>query len=431
MDDDDLKAIRYTYVRMFQDNAIILSYRKKFLGILSRMLSKASLPSGVTTPWNPMSVLMLLTLFSSSYFPALESEDGASNWSIEREDMLVMIEIFVHEYESQASTANHLVTVGAALATGFVTGQVIMPSIGPESQPPPQGWNSVDGTSSNDRELGWAVTLFCTLAVSDKIRHTAGELLWPAIHKGLSQSAGVILSKGEHPKADFVARALLLLENGCKLRQLSGLGNGDLVVNPKTQQIMPPPPNIEQMLQNSIDFIQWHIRMLLATESHSHEEPEGGKKSKRFTGSYALLISQLKILHQSFPSSQAVSTVMNELLQKSINDLKELLGRPTATTGEGDVKKLLLVSLIYSACTCGAEPDQKEYISVVRLLMNTGLSTAGEGQPSVWVKSSRSIIQYARWAAIMCILPRLIETKMDSASNQTQDELDSLVADLL
>ena len=57
-----------------------------------------------------------------------------------------------------------------------------------------------------------------------------------------------------------------------------GAVNGDLVVNPKSQQIMPPPPNIEQMLQNSIDFIQWHIRMLLATESHKRS-PGGGPSS--------------------------------------------------------------------------------------------------------------------------------------------------------
>jgi tRNA G18 (ribose-2'-O)-methylase SpoU len=279
--------------------------------------------------------------------------------------------------------------------------------------------------------MAWAVSLFCTLAVSETIRHTSGELLWPAIHKGLSQSAGVILSKGHHPKADFVARALLLLENGCKLRQLSGLGNGDLVVNPKTQQIMPPPPNIEQMLQNAIDFVQWHVRMLLSTECHKQDNPEESQKGKRFTGSYALLISQLKILHQSYPSSQAVSTVMNELLQKSTRDLKELLAGKDASTSEGDVKKLLLVSLIYGACSCGAEPEKKSYTSLIRLLMSTGLSTAGDGQPGVWVKSSRSIIQYARWATILCLLPKLLDVTSDSASDRTQDEMDRLIDDLL
>jgi hypothetical protein len=435
MDDDDIKGIWYTFARLFQNNTMVLCHRRQLLSMLSKMISKAQLPhpnasETKTKIWSPFHVLSLLTLFSSSYFPALDSED-VTDWSIESEEMLVMVGTFVHQFESQSSAKDHAVTVGAALASAFVTGQVSLPSIADETNASPLGWNPVEGSSTTDQELGWAVSLFCTLAVSKKNRHTSGELLWPAINKGLSQSAGVILSKGHHPKADFVARALLLLENGCKLRQLSGLGNGDLVVNPKTQQMMPPPPNIEQMLQNSIDFIQWHIRMLLATESHRQEEPEDGHKSKRFTGSYAFLISQLKILHLSYPSSQAVSSVMNELLQKSIEDLRELLAGKNASSGEGDVKKLLLVALIYGACSCGAEPEKKSYVSLIRLLMNTGLSTAGKGQPRVWVKSSRSIIQYARWAAISCILPKLLEAMSDNASDQAQDEIDRMVDDLL
>ena len=435
MDDDDLKRIWYTFTRLFRNNTMVLCHRRQLLSMLSMMLSKAQLPPSFasetkTKNWSPFHVLSLLTLFSASYFPALDSED-VTDWSIESEEMLVMVGAFVHRFESQASSKDHAVTVGAALASAFVTGQVSLPFITDETKTSPLGWKPVEGSSKTDQELGWAISLFCTLAVLGKKRSTSGELLWPAINKGLSQSAGVILSKGHHPKADFVARALLLLENGCKLRQLSGLGNGDLVVNPKTQQIMPPPPNIEQMLQNSIDFIQWHIRMLLATENHRHEESDDGRKSKRFTGSYAFLISQLKILHQSYPSSQAVSSVMNELLQKSIGDLRELLAGNNTSSGEGDAKKLLLVALIYGACSCGAEPGKKSYVSLIQLLMNTGLSTAGEGQPRVWVKSSRSIMQYARWAAISCILPKLLEAMSDNASDQAQDEIDRMVDDLL
>jgi len=435
MDDDDLKGIWYTFAQLFRNNTMVLCHRRQLVSMLSMMISKAQLPPShasetKTKNWSPFHVLSLLTLFSSSYFPALDSED-VTDWSIESEEILVMVGAFVRQFESQASAKDHAVTVGAALASAFVTGQVSLPLITDETKTSPLGWNPVEGSSKTDQELGWAVSLLCTLAVLGKKRHTSGELLWPAINKGLSQSAGVILSKGHHPKADFVARALLLLENGCKLRQLSGLGNGDLVVNPKTQQIMPPPPNIEQMLQNSIDFIQWHIRVLLATENHPHEESEDGHKSKRFTGSYAFLISQLKVLHQSYPSSEAVSSVMNELLQKSIGDLRELLAGNNGSSGEGDAKKLLLVALIYGACSCGAEPKKKSFVSLIQLLMNTGLSTAGEGQPRVWVKSSRSIIQYARWAAILCILPKLLEATSDNASDQAQDVIDRMVDDLL
>eukprot|EP00537_Pseudo-nitzschia_pungens_P007076 CAMPEP_0172359626 /NCGR_PEP_ID=MMETSP1060-20121228/3809_1 /TAXON_ID=37318 /ORGANISM="Pseudo-nitzschia pungens, Strain cf. cingulata" /LENGTH=1935 /DNA_ID=CAMNT_0013081375 /DNA_START=65 /DNA_END=5872 /DNA_ORIENTATION=+ len=441
MDDNDLKAIRHTYVQLLL--VTVLSHRRQLLQMLSLMLSKAKLPltltdngqGGKRNNWTPISVLSLLGLFSPSYFPSLDSEDVV-DWSIEKEDILIKIRAFVERFESQATTQDqaqrrvpHSITVGATLASAFVSGQVCLPNTLTDS-PASSSWNPVEGSSKADVELGWAISLFCSLAVSGKIRHTAGELLWPAVHKGLSQSAVVILSKDQYPKAEVVARALVLLENGCRLRQLSGLGNGDLVVNPKTQQIMPPPPNIEQILQNCVDFVQWHIRQLLATETHRRKS-DNYLKGKRFTSSFVCLISQLKILHQSYPSSQAIGDLMNGVLNKSTEDLLQLLEGDNATSGEGDVKKVLLVGLIYSACSCGAEPQEKSFHTFCRILMRVGLSTSGEGQPGVWVKSSRSIIQFGRWAAISCILPRILDMASENASDEIQEEINQLVDDLL
>ncbi|MGK3756378.1 MAG: hypothetical protein ACI8RD_008689, partial [Bacillariaceae sp.] len=463
MDDNDLKSIRCTFTKLFE--TFVLTHRKQFLHMLSLMLSKSrfrvsSSSSTKNKNWNPINVLSLFGLFSPSYFPLLDSpptEDDNDDvvedcWTIEKEDMLMMLGTFIRQFERQqqqpasSSSSSYAVTVGATLASAFVTGQVSLSSS--------SKWTPVEGSSVSDQELGWAVALFCTLAVVSPTdrpttrtnNNNAGELLWPAIHKGLSQSASAVLmgsssNTSNNPKADTVARGLLLLENGCRLRQISGLGNGDLVVNPKTQQIMPPPPNIELLLKGGIDFIKWHIRVLLETETHAVKEDEGGttttginNNNKRFTGTYAYLISQLKVLHQSYPSSHAVSSVMNELLKTSFEELSQLMAGNDASSDVGDVKKLLLLGLIYGACTCGAEPEDKgSYVSFCRLLLRTGLSTSGEGQPKVWVKSSRSIIQYARWAAISCILPKILEASSESTSTDPAHavELDTLIDDLL
>lgn len=41
----------------------------------------------------------------------------------------------------------------------------------------------------------------------------------------------------------------------------SGIGNGDLVID-KSQQMMPPPPNIESLLSNAVEFDLLHIDAL-------------------------------------------------------------------------------------------------------------------------------------------------------------------------
>ena len=361
--------------------------------------------------------------------------------------MMQNLGAFVRQFERQhdqhSPLSSYAVTVGATLASAYVTGHVTLPPSSLSSK-----WNPVEGSPTSDKELGWAVVLFCTLAVTSftsspsttNNKNNTGELLWPAIHKGISQSAATILlanttaqagAEGTATaapaiyaeKAAMVARGLLLLENGCKLKQISGLGNGDLVINPKTQQLMPPPPTIESLLHDGIQFIKWQIRLLLSTETHTSITYNN---DKRFTGTYAFLISQLKILYHAYPSSNAVSNVMDELLKNSFEELDLLMTDDTnSSSEEGDTKKVLLVGLIYGACSCGAVPGKESlYIPFCRLLMRTGLVTSGEGQPKVYVKSSRSIIQYSRWAAISYILPKILETA-------APDELVTLIDDLI
>ena len=119
-----------------------------------------------------MSVLSLLGLFSSSYFPSIDSEE---DWAIEKEEMLLLLGKFVRQFERQQQQAtsistSYAVTVGATLASAFVSGQLTLPSvIGDAEDTLSKGskiWNPVEGSSKSDRELGWAIALFCTLAVA-------------------------------------------------------------------------------------------------------------------------------------------------------------------------------------------------------------------------------------------------------------------------
>merc|ERR1712166_537974 len=119
MDDNDLKSIRCTFTKLFE--TFVLTHRKQFLHMLSLMLSKSVFPvsssssssSSVTknNNWNPINVLSLFGLFSPSYFPLLDSppiEDDDNDddvvedcWTIEKEDMLMMLGTFIRQFERQ------------------------------------------------------------------------------------------------------------------------------------------------------------------------------------------------------------------------------------------------------------------------------------------------------------------------------------------
>lgn len=391
-DDESLQSLTTTIQTLFADRTCVLSFRKELLRAVSTMLANCvSLKDKGS--WMPMTILNLLTLFSTDYF-----ELGSEDWTIDDEEILKSLGIWIASFEQNA------VTIGAAVASAFIGGDLGQAK---------SRWSPVKGADDTDRDLAWAISLLCSLAAKNSNASTAGQMLWPAINKGLSSSAIAIISQ---ERAGNVARAVLLLENGCKLRQLSGMGNGDLVADRKTQQLMPPPTNIEKMLSNCVDFTLYHIRTLLSTETLS--ECIENVKPKQILVTYTSLIGQIMTLKQSFPSSNILPQAVETLFKTSHDKLTQNV--------HNDITCVMLVAMMYASLSAGAKPAPESHFSLCRLLLTTKLSE----EVSTWKYASQSTMEYSRWAGISCIIPLLISS-LDEAPESKAVEADKLFEDIL
>ncbi|KAL3916780.1 MAG: hypothetical protein SGILL_005026 [Bacillariaceae sp.] len=422
----DFDSIHNAFGKLFKSNSTVLSHRKEMLGYLASLLAASRLPTVASlipsmNVWSPLGMLSILGLFLPQYFP-LDSAD----WSIEQEDTLMTLSKWIGKLQKQKPTQpDYASTVGATLATAFVSGQMKPP--GAERSSQQETWGPLDGCSEHDQGMGWAVCLFCTLSVEGESSKSASALLWPAIHKGLL-STGVAVLGASHSNADVVARSVLLLQYGCQLRVLSGLGHGDLVVDPKTQQMMPPPPNVEKMLQNTADFIQWQIRQLLSVDSVAAVAGSTrSKETRRLASSYSSLISQLTTLHQSYPSSETLSSAMNELLKTTYEDLLKEQEHPDTCD---DVKTIMLMGLMYAALASYADPGKELHLPMCRLVTKVALNGQSADAPKAWKQSARSLLQFSKWGSCSCLLP-LILKDMDAASDEKRNETEQLVEQLL
>ena len=373
-------------------------------------------------------MLRTLKLFSPKFFP-LESAE----WDFRLDPILLHLGKWVNQ-----RIDGPVGDLGATVASAFVRGDMLPLSI---------AWDPLVGSSSSEQGLGWAIALLCTLAAFDEgtsgvegacasakqaqTRKTASELLWPAIHKGLAQAPAALMPGG-NGKIRHVARALLLLDNGCRLRQLSGLGNGDLVVDRQTQQLMPPPPNIEAMLSNSVTFLLYNLQMLLSVgdgpDSVGSSAGLRSNETKLVSSTFSGLIYQLRILHSSFPSSSAISSSVNELLDSSRDVLSS-----EGTSNSGETVKH--VALIYAALSAGADPREASgkgcdtCISILRLI--SSLELRGGSVPRTKVQTMRSLLQYAKWGAIACLIPLLLDSFGPDTDKSRVEEVQVLLEELL
>eukprot|EP00980_Cylindrotheca_fusiformis_P020951 scaffold7970_cov118-Cylindrotheca_fusiformis.AAC.7 len=380
----------------FADGACVFAYQKELLFTVATMLSHTRTHTDKTKKWAPMTILQLLSLFSADYF-SLDAED----WKMEDEQLLVALEQWVSSLDNDAAT------IGAAMAAAFVGGEMTDRS---------GDWDPLVGATDIDREMAWAISVLCKLAAKSNKSTTAGQLLWPAINKGLACAAGATLI-GNHAMASQVTRAILLLNNGCRLREISGLGNGDLVADRNTQQLMPPPPNIEKMLSSGVDFIIYHMRTLLSPEVLC--EPEHPIKPKQVLATYVELISQMRTLQQSYPSSIVVSNAVEELFKSAVEGLEKGI--------EGDIQRTMLVALVYASVSSGVDPGSSRHILFCRTLLKLQLSANASGE---WTYIARAVMQYAKWGAISCVLPILIST-FEETSTTGYEEEKALFQDLL
>ncbi|KAG7359263.1 methyltransferase [Nitzschia inconspicua] len=417
----DFQSIHASFSNIVKDPSIVISYRRELVHCLAKILANAR-SQDRNARWSPMDVVSVLTIFCQDFYP-LDSLD----WSIEQEDTFCALSAWLSAMNEQQQQLDYMGTTGATLASSYVSG-LLKPSGSTDMTETYEVWNPLQGYSESVKDLGWAISLFCCLCIANSPSNSASALLWPAIHKGLSCTGAAVLGE-DQVKINLVARATLLLEYGCKLRVLSGLGHGDLVLDPKTQQIMPPPPNIEKMLQSTSDFLQWQVRKLLCLETHSSCDASSTRSvgARRLTGTYASLIAQLRTFCQSYPSSSTLSDAMSDLLSTSS---KELQLQQEEAESSDDIKTIMLMGLMYTALSSFAVPEKSQQVPMCRLIMSVTLNGRAIDASKAWKQSARSMLQFSKWGCCSLLIPMILK-EVDNAPDDQVIEAKKLVADLL
>jgi len=283
----------------------------------------------------------------------------------------------------------------SACASAFVLGQLI----------PFSEIDVFSGVNTAEREIGMAICTLCSLS------GVGSELLWPAVFRGLSSE----VSGAAPPTPGFFKanRSMILLEFGCKEGVLSGLGNGDLLLDDSKKYMIPPPPNIESLLSNAVQFILSQVMSLSKTLFYTKrgEGTVGGStrsSTSSTSSSYVgILINQLSVLHLAYPSSVLLSDAVNHMLED--------VNHRSKTNDENVVKYL---TLSYAALSCGATFTGG---GKLMKLLNTCQTILGAelivppGIKKEARQACRSIFQYAQWGSLSLIIPKI--TKEAEAYN--------------
>ena len=230
-------------------------------------------------------------------------------------------------------------------------------------------------TTETERKVAAAVVSTCVLVAGDG----ASELLWPAVHKGLAQATS----------NNKQARAQLLLHYGCEQKILSGIGNGGLVVTANHEVMMPPPPGIEDLLFRSFRFLEQAILGVLDEGSSSKNKTRmrssRSDDARTRSQTFRRLVDQLKVLVESFPSSESNCSALNEMTEKCLA-----------------MEGIEHGALLYASLVCGSTlpSASKAIISLLDMKMPRRVS-----------RSARSIFQTIKWGSLSYLLEQAENTE--------------------
>lgn len=378
---------------LFSLGSVVQRYKDSLLQNLALIL-KHTVASHALSPPSILGILGLYPLMDKDH-PALRE------W----------IQLGLHPDKSEWASG-----AGGPVATAFVDG-LLVASMKQES------WDPKVGASALERTNAKAIVSFCYLSTvaANESTITPSELLWPAIHKGMNH-APVAIGTPSWSMAERVARSLLLLEYGCQAQLLSGMGNGDLVVD-SSNQMMPPPTNVERVLTNAFDFIHHHILGLIS-QSGQDTAREGSFRSgnaRTLSYTYSGLIRQFQTVHKAFPSSMALSSGSASIVEKNLPLLIDVT--------RADVKNLQGMCLLHAALFAGVEISTSQALSAAKVLLVMDFNPADI--PSRDDKQAcRSLFHYARWGALSCFFSTLATTSTnDDEIFVVSDKLFAVAAD--
>lgn len=403
-----LQTLVDSFHLLLQNTSVVVKHREELLRAIATILSSSSVMEG--SKINPQLLLQVLAMFALSLSPRLEiSGDGSMvelNEPLWSDPTYLALQKWLLDCQGRNGD-NWASSVGTTCAAAFVDGALL----------PSGKWDPTSGASQLERQTGLAIALLCTLSsgankTSDNDA-TASQMLWPAIHKGMSIATKTVelakqsQTKPEDSTAGRVARALILLEYGCQFRVLSGMGNGNLLVDGGTQHMMPPPPSIESLLHGAVSFLLYCVQALVAYDPE-REQVRGGsltsKEASRVSSTFVTLIHQVRRLHGAFPSSMAVSTAVQSILEGSLTGLTSDLATPE--------DMLRHATLSYALLSCGAGLETNLVtVELCKKILHLKWTDDGrqERMISLDEQTARSVFHLSRWGSLSCILPVAIE----------------------
>lgn len=325
-----------------------------------------------TTPWQNPDISVVLQVLA--LYPP---EDSAAAVAKSKDVSLQKIaRVALTAWLKQLGNGNWATTATSACCSAYVMGDLI----------PFSDFDWIAGVNIPEREAGAAL---CTLAA---LLGNARETLWPAVFKGLQNVPSVDSKLTSFCKAN---RSMILLEFGCRESVLSGVGNGNLVID-KNEQMLLPPPQIEGILNNAVSFVLSQLthvsRTLVATKDGKASGANRSSEANNVSSHLAMLITQVTVLHHSFPSSVSIPLVVNNTLKNTVDSM---------ASGPANVVESQI--LLYAALSCGAEFGGSDSLAQITKTCETILDLDfsavinGLNARKDTKQALRSIFQYAKW----------------------------------
>jgi len=239
-------------------------------------------------------------------------------------------------------------------------------------------------------------------------------MLWPAINKGLgniSVDTGLSLHASRQ-----AARALILLTSGCREYILNGIGHGDLLVDNKTGNMVPPPPTIEMLLSCAIKFLLDQLNRVAICDMNRTKNDEIAKSraGSYFPNHFSLLINQLICLKRAYPSSVIMSNTICDLIVRSLENCTTLVENNDVEQMIGVVKS---ICLLHGALAFADETMMRQIAKEKNLMqccsellkLNFNIPAENVSQYAIhnWqLKAMRSIFQHAKWGSLSLLVPQ-------------------------
>jgi len=397
-----------SFQRLFRQSQVILPYRQQLLHNLARILSTGTRSDELSSKnqISPETLLQLLSLYVTPQTPMLFTSSRSAEPCLSR---------WVQKYNDGVNCWTS--SVAAACAAAFCQLDML----------PTKTWDPISPTSETEHLRAASIVLLAKLSDQNTFGSgSAASCLWPAIYKGFK-------SKTVPQRTN---RALLILIYGCEMEILSGIGNGDLVI----QQQMPlaPPPNIEDVIKSAIDFSFSLLESLFSPSIVAESGCSQTSLANQVANTFSYLIqNQLQVLSNSYPSSSVIFSKVASIQERNIPIIINCDNKKT-------MDSVLPVALLYASLVAiknnSYSGDQVLVLSTTgihlrihdlcwKLLSLDLVVPSNFAGADYAVPTALSVYPSVRWGCLAILLPQIL-LEEDENDITTLEKRDLLVEEV-